>query len=430
MQITEDNNLSQGKSTDNRNSSANGIDPTRKFQHGDEVVSDRESAEAPVGVRELRIVAALESSFVEPGRYHIHIIKSREIANATSFYIKVSRILKLHGYSVRVITPMDLQKSSLDGYNEKTTVLVMEEDLFTTSGGYRSLESVLSEPVFQGMTKINLLLVLSESSYNVLAPGIGVISRNMGSSKSDLLESTPTSYRNYASYGIFLLALSFLVGAISNILPQSLLTPGQLSLYLTTSEIGMVILTLAGIAFVVIAYGNRSAPLRKGVIISIAFFVILFAFAVFGPVYGNITHYIDANSILLLVVNMAVLSMFIAKFPLMISGSGTRSAYILSVAGGIILSLFIMFNYSFLSVFNTINPGGPQLGITHFIAGFKILVSGVSLVLQSSGFPAFGLLSIQKSSISFMDPLYYVPLIGNMAVFSSYMVAFRHLREE
>ncbi len=423
--------MTQAKGTDRWNSSTGASDPMRKLPQGNEVISDRENADAPVGARELRIVAALESSFVEPGRYHIHIIKSREMSNARSFYVKVARILRLHGYNVRSITEMDLKKASLDGYNEKTTVLVMEEDLFSKDGGYRSLEAVLGEPVFNNIGKLNLLLVLSEASYSMLAPGIGVLgSKNAASTRSTLLERAPVSYRNYASYGIFLLALSFLVGSVSNILPQSLMTAAQLSLYLTASEIAMVVLTLAGMALVVIAYGNRSAPLRKGVIISIAFFITLFAFAIFGPLYGNLTGYIDSNFFLLLVVNIALLSMFIAKFPLMISGSGNKPAYILSVAGGILLSLFIMFNYSFISVFNTINPGGPVIGIAHLIAGIRVLVSGIDLVLKSSGFPAFGLLSMQNPSISFMDPLFYVPFAGNMLIFVSYVIAFRHLRQE
>ncbi len=423
--------MTQPKSTDRRNPSPRSPDPTRKLQQGSEVISDRESAEAPVGARELRIVSALESSFVEPGRYHIHIIKSREISNARSFYVKVARILRLHGYNIRSITEMDLQKTSLDGYNEKTTVLVMEEDLFNKGGVSRNLETVLGEPVFRNMSRLNVLLVLSEASYSMLAPGISTIgSRNAASTESKLLERAPASYRNYAAYGIFLLALSFLVASVSNILPQSVMTARQLYLYLTSSEIAMVVLTLAGMALVVIAYGNRSAPLRRGVIISIAFFVILFGFEIFGPLNANLMNYIDGNFILLLAVNVALLAMFIAKFPLMISGSGNKTAYILSVAGGVILSLFIMFNYSLIRIFNTINPGGPELVVSHLVAGIRVLVSGIFLVLQSSGFPAFGLLYMQKPSISFVDPLFYVPFAGNMSIFISYIIAFRHLRQE
>lgn len=426
--------LSDGDIVVNTERTSNGDDlsiKNTKMPDGEKATATlipRSSLESAVGLQELKIVSAVEDAFTAQGRYHIHVIKSREISNARSFYAKVSRILKLHGYNVRTVTKADLENETLGNFNEKTTVFVMEEDLFAgfQDTGSSPLAWVLSRQAFSSIGKINLILVVSDAFYERLSESIGEITSRNRNEGSNTVIRTSESHRDLIAPGILIIALSFLVAALYGLVISYILPSGFANIYTTATQILMVVFTLAGVALISLSVGQPGVQSQRGVFLALIFFIALFAFAVFGTSIKSFTTLINSNFVLLLLLNLLLLGMFIAKFPLMISASRSKLSYALSVAGGIILSGFIIFNRYLTSLFQS---GNFPISVP-ISSGLKAFVSGIGLVLASSGFPAFGLAPQNEIHYAITNPLEYIPLAGNILIFSAYIVAYGRIRRQ
>lgn len=382
-----------------------------------------------IGARELRIVSAVENSFTSHGKYHIHVIKSRDISNARSFYSKVARILKLHGYTVRALTPADLSAPVLSGYNEKTTVLVMAEDLFrggTDGVSSFSFPSIFSSPSLAGLSHLNVILLVSDAFYETISPEVG---RMMSEANSSAVNATarkrPTSNLNYAALGILMISVSFLLGALSNFLPFYILPALYWGDFVLIAEVMMVLFTVLGIAFMALSLGRADQPGQKGTVIALIFFIFLFGFAIFGSNSLAFKELVDRNHFLLFILSLLFLGMFIAKFPLMIAPSGSRAGYALSIAGGLILSGFILFNTSLITYFI---PGGAALVYHNILQAIRTIGTGIGTILLSSGFPAYGYISLNPIHIGILNPVEYIPFAGNILIFAGYLFSYRRIR--
>jgi len=384
-----------------------------------------------IGARELRIVSAVENSFTSHGKYHIHVIKSREISNARSFYSKVSRILKLHGYTVRTLTPADLSAPTLSGYNEKTTVLVMEEDLFHAGGegtSSFSFPSIFSSPSLVGLNHLNVILLVSDGFYDTISPEVG---RMMLEANSNAVNSVArghsASNMNFAALGILMISVSFLLGALSNFLPFYILPALYWGDFVLVAEVLMVLFTVLGIAFMALSLGRVDQPGQKGTVIALIFFIFLFGFAIFGSNSLAFKVLVDRNHFLLFILSLFFLGMFIAKFPLMIAPSGSRTGYVLSIAGGLILSGFILFNTSLITYFI---PGGAALVTHNILQAIRTIGTGIGTILLSSGFPAYGYISLNPVHIGLLNPVEYIPFTGNILIFAGYIFSYRRIRRQ
>ena len=383
-----------------------------------------------IGARELRIVSAVENSFTSHGKYHIHVIKSRDISNARSFYSKVARILKLHGYTVKTLAPADLSAPALPGYNEKTTVLVMEEDLF--SGDHEnaqplSFPSIFSSPALAGLNRLNVILLVSDAFYETISPEVGrMMSEANSSGVSAASRENHTSNRNYAAPGILMISVSFLLGAVSNFLPFYILPAPYWGEFVLVAEVLMVLFTVLGIAFMTLSLGRADQPGQKGTVIALIFFIFLFGFAIFGSNSLAFKELVDRNHFLLFILSLLFLGMFIAKFPLMIAPSGSRAGYALSIAGGLILSGFILFNTSLITYFI---PGGAALVYHNILQAIRTIGTGIGTILLSSGFPAYGYISLNPVHIGLLNPVEYIPFTGNILIFAGYLFSYRRIRQ-
>jgi hypothetical protein len=401
-----------------------GIVPTRSLGAG-----KPDEGEA-IGARELRIVSAVENSFTSHGKYHIHVIKSRDISNARSFYSKVARILKLHGYTVKTLAPADLSAPALPGYNEKTTVLVMEEDLF--SGDHEnaqplSFPSIFSSPALAGLNRLNVILLVSDAFYETISPEVGrMMSEANSSGVSAASRENHTSNRNYAAPGILMISVSFLLGAVSNFLPFYILPAPYWGEFVLVAEVLMVLFTVLGIAFMTLSLGRADQPGQKGTVIALIFFIFLFGFAIFGSNSLAFKELVDRNHFLLFILSLLFLGMFIAKFPLMIAPSGSRAGYALSIAGGLILSGFILFNTSLITYFI---PGGAALVYHNILQAIRTIGTGIGTILLSSGFPAYGYISLNPVHIGLLNPVEYIPFTGNILIFAGYLFSYRRIRQ-
>ncbi|MEM0157593.1 MAG: hypothetical protein QXN26_05980 [Thermoplasmataceae archaeon] len=402
-----------------------GTVPTRSLGAG------RPDEGEAIGARELRIVSAVENSFTSHGKYHIHVIKSRDISNARSFYSKVARILKLHGYTVRTLTAQDLTAPSLSGYNEKTTVLVMEENLFNASGEGNasfSFSSAFSAPSLVGINHLNVILLVSDAFYEKISPEVGKIMSVADSNSAGAVAGERSAgSMNYAAIGILMISLSFLLGAMSNFLPFYVLPSQYWGEFVLVAEVLMVLFTVLGIAFMTLSLGRADQPGQRGTVAALIFFIFLFGFAIFGSNSLAFKALVDRNHFLLFFLSLVFLAMFIAKFPLMIAPSRSRAGYALSIAGGLILSGFILFNTSLITYFI---PGGAALVAHNILQAIRTIGTGIGTILLSSGFPAYGYISLSPVHIGFLNPVEYIPFAGNILIFAGYIVSYRRVRHQ
>ena len=393
---------------------------------------------AVLGLNELKIAHAIEESFSSPKKFHIQVVKSRELYSAISFFTNVSMVLKMHGFILRSVSSEDLSKENSDNINAHRTVFVLDESVFLRGSQpdgqvLGSISEVFSSPIFSSFQRINAILVLSDAVYAKLMSQIdylkSVDEQSSNAETSGTLSSENVTPVSYSRYGILLLGLAFILPA-AGFVPASdfTLIPG-LTLHGALSNISLI-LSIAGIVAIFISSRGRTYSGRGSALMAATIYlaILLLEFLVKPSslipaiqishgyvIYPEIFGYVNSHVNLLLVAEAVVLAISTRRIPLMVMQSGSRQATSFSIKGGTLLGLGVIVLPWILMVNS---PGAVFQSATSVIPSIQGIFASAG-VLWSNFFLSY-------SSLSPYYYLLYTSMVasGDIFLFASYALAF------
>ena len=374
-----------------------------------------------IGRNELRIAQGIEQSFGTNKGYHVHVIKSRDVANADIFFSKVSRLLNLHGYKVSRVDLDGLKSQELPETADGTTAYAVEEATLSSFLGekIRSMESpvryLISNSALGKIKNLILILIVSDQFYFHLNMELFNAEEEKERHEIDISRNEPGyNYRKVNNTGFLLIGLAFLTSAVNNIFGAYLAALFGIQQGILAISALIMLLTVMGVTTRALTFASESAGSRLateiGIMEYVGFFVLGILLA-YPSILGNPSVNFPAltgNAGYLQLFTMALLLVPLSKYPLMQGLNHGRLPIYLALAGTAVLAYAVLIINNFPV---------PQFFHVSLSPSFLMPYYGLGFGLPSYYLPLSG-------------PQYfyiwnYIPFSGNVLLAMSYFHSYR-----
>lgn len=401
-------------------------EPKEENIKGPESATDR-----AVGVNELRVVRKIEESMKASKGPRIQVIKSRDLKNARSFAEKVYRVLRLHGYRIKVMDKGNIYQKAERSNSDSITVYAIDEPTIKEAlgeelnGSERPIRALFDRSMLSYMKAPVLIVVVSDEFYGETglqdyAQGLAERSGSQGAVKNRKRKSTRQSTNRATPVSLYLAAVAFMGSGLNAIFGSYLSLGTTVGTFLPL-PIFILLISIAAIVVRAISLGNERIESVPFVVSSILLFIALTVLGIFA---GNLPAYVSGAlnfpQVPLFSAFLPVDELFLAyvfyilamlRFILYLGRGSGRGSYALTIFG-IVWITFIIYLKLVQPIFLPVNN--------------TLIIAPVSTSYPTD-FPIFGFNYnvLSPGTPQYMVLMNYLILIGNLIMAVGLLLAAR-----